>query len=814
MAQVNPLVFSMGRLGLKALEFLSKASVHVHGEENIPDGPVIFVANHFTRLETHLLATEFYRLTAKPVLSLAHHSLFTGVFGSYLEKVGAVSTKDPKRYKVIVRSLLSGDHSWLIFPEGIMVKDKKITENGELLLNGGEGVQRPPYTGAAALALRAEFYRQRMRHLSRTNSPLLSQHLDFFDLTSFEQVSEQETFLVPVNVSYYPIRSRVNGFEKLASFLVKDIPERALEELRTEGTMLLSGVDIDISFGKPLAVKQWLEQPRIKEDIVTPHHISPKQVLPSRPLMREIAKELTRAVMSSIYRNTMVNYDHLAGYILKYYPGRSLSFSDLAERVCLAAEMAVKMKSIRSHTALYKDQNGHCRDQLQQSLADFLEAAEQSGVVEIEGDTIHKKKLERTKPFNFHTIRSENPFQVIINEAEFLHPLTSRLRLMAWSPRWLNRLRIKPQSNILAELKLTTNQNGTKHNEPHVSPRLRILPQFSALHGTFKLVHLSDLHLTSPNGFRVQELLNKRAYGYLSWRLQRSGEHSGDVFAALLRDLKSTDPDHIVITGDLTHLGLPSEFKEVAQSLRSLGPPSQVTVIPGNHDTYVNTAWDRTFALWKDYMVSDAAHLDKGAGSDFQTIFPSLRIRNKTAIIGVSSARPTAPLLAVGSVGHLQLQKLEKILEETGRKRLFRVVLIHHPPGPNSVSWRKRLLDGEAFRSVLARHGAELILHGHAHRTLVAGLETVVGRAPSMGVPSATSRSRKHCRRARYHSYQLSRYEDGWKVLVTERGYSLSEDSFIEAGKTVLTLPLPNLMSTDGFVAGRETPLALSQLAS
>jgi len=809
MAQVNPLVFSMGRLGLKALERLSKASVHVHGEENIPDGPVIFAVNHFTRLETHLLATEFYRLTGKPVLSLAHHSLFTGVLGSYLEKVGAVSTKDPNRYKNMVRSLLSGDHPWLIFPEGIMVKDKKITENGELLINGGEGVQRPPYTGAAALALRAEFYRQRMRHLHRTNSPLLPKHLAFFDLTSIEQMSEQETFFVPVNVSYYPIRSRVNNFEKLVSYLAKDIPERVLEELRTEGTMLLSGVDMDISFGKPLAVKQWLEQPRIKEDIATPHHISPKQVLPSRPLMRGIAKELTREVMTSIYRNTMVNYDHLAAYILKYYPGRSLSFSDLAERFYLAAGMAVKMKSIHSHTGLHQEQNGHYWDQFQQSLADFLEAARQSGVVEIQGDTIHKKKLKRTEPINFHTIRSENPIQVIINEAEFLHPLTRRLRVIACSPRWLNRLRPKPQSSRLSELKLATNQNGTKHIEPRVSPRFRILPQLSALNGAFKLVHLSDLHLTSPNGFRVQEMLNKRAYGYLSWRLQRSAEHSNDLIAALLRDLKSTKPDHIVITGDLTHLGLPSEFKEVAQLLRTLGPPSKVTVIPGNHDTYVNTAWDRTFALWKVYMVSDAAHLDNGAGADFQTTFPSLRVRGKTAIIGVSTARPTAPLLAVGSVGQVQLQKLEKILEETGRKGMFRVVLIHHPPGPNSVSWRKRLTDGAPFRSVLAKHGAELVLHGHAHRTLVAGLETVVGRVPSIGVPSATSLSRKPCRRARYHIYQLSRNGDGWKVLATERGYSLSEDSFIEEGETVLTLPTLDLMSTDNFIAERETLLAL-----
>ena len=159
MADFSPLSNQGRRLGIKALERFSKASVHVHGTENIPDGVTIFAVNHFTRLETLLLFSEFHRLTGKPVMSLAHHGLFTGVLGAVLEKVGAVSTKDPNRYKIIIRSLLTGDHSWLIFPEGAMVKDKKIIENGELLINGAEGTRRPPQTGAAALALRAEFYR-------------------------------------------------------------------------------------------------------------------------------------------------------------------------------------------------------------------------------------------------------------------------------------------------------------------------------------------------------------------------------------------------------------------------------------------------------------------------------------------------------------------------------------------------------------------------------------------------------------------------------------------------------------------------------
>jgi 1-acyl-sn-glycerol-3-phosphate acyltransferase len=57
MADISRLVFSLSKLGIKALERLFKASVRVHGAENIPDGVSILAVNHFTRLETLILPT-------------------------------------------------------------------------------------------------------------------------------------------------------------------------------------------------------------------------------------------------------------------------------------------------------------------------------------------------------------------------------------------------------------------------------------------------------------------------------------------------------------------------------------------------------------------------------------------------------------------------------------------------------------------------------------------------------------------------------------------------------------------------------------
>ena len=99
---MNPFAYRTTGLAIKVLSRLSRASMSIHGQDNLPDGSIIFVVNHFTRIETLFLPYHIYQIThRKPVWSLADYSLFVGPLGIFLDKVGAVSTKNPDRDRTI-----------------------------------------------------------------------------------------------------------------------------------------------------------------------------------------------------------------------------------------------------------------------------------------------------------------------------------------------------------------------------------------------------------------------------------------------------------------------------------------------------------------------------------------------------------------------------------------------------------------------------------------------------------------------------------------------------------------------------------------
>jgi 1-acyl-sn-glycerol-3-phosphate acyltransferase len=86
---------------------LIQSDVRLHNHQAIKDDmAIIFVVNHFTRLETMLLPYIIHKHTGREVWSLAAAELFRGRVGQFLRSTGTVSTKDPDRDTIIVKTLL------------------------------------------------------------------------------------------------------------------------------------------------------------------------------------------------------------------------------------------------------------------------------------------------------------------------------------------------------------------------------------------------------------------------------------------------------------------------------------------------------------------------------------------------------------------------------------------------------------------------------------------------------------------------------------------------------------------------------------
>jgi 3',5'-cyclic AMP phosphodiesterase CpdA len=291
-----------------------------------------------------------------------------------------------------------------------------------------------------------------------------------------------------------------------------------------------------------------------------------------------------------------------------------------------------------------------------------------------------------------------------------------------------------------------------------------------------RIAHFSDVHALALDGVRPWSFLNKRVAGYINLRLNRREKHPVHLFRAIVADLNAHPVDEVVVTGDLTNLSLAPEFRLAREILDgiTLGP-AHVTFVPGNHDVYTLGAL-REKLFWQvlaPYAASDS-------GDKVQ--FPSLRVRGDVAIVGLSTALPSPPPLADGWLGRAQLAELEATLLRLEGK--FRVLLLHHPPYDNRHSILRGLRDRGALQKVLARVGAELVLHGHEHRDLRHELAGPRGAIPVIGVGSGTYNDARLDRRARYNVYTIT---DKRLVSVATRVHDAGSGGFAPYDQSTVT---------------------------
>ncbi len=133
-----------------------KLNSTVKGIENIQQqSSIIFTPNHFTRCETFIIPYLLNQISdIKFCRSLAFSSLFTSYLGKYLTNLQSISTSAPNRDETIIESLANGTSNWVIYPEGMMVKDRQRHATHNML-----ETKLSIKTGTAVMAIKAEHKR-------------------------------------------------------------------------------------------------------------------------------------------------------------------------------------------------------------------------------------------------------------------------------------------------------------------------------------------------------------------------------------------------------------------------------------------------------------------------------------------------------------------------------------------------------------------------------------------------------------------------------------------------------------------------------
>jgi 3',5'-cyclic AMP phosphodiesterase CpdA len=180
-----------------------------------------------------------------------------------------------------------------------------------------------------------------------------------------------------------------------------------------------------------------------------------------------------------------------------------------------------------------------------------------------------------------------------------------------------------------------------------------------------KIVHLSDLHCTSP--LFVSQ-----------W---------GDAVVSYLEEAR---PDLTVVTGDLTMDGRRDEYRRALLFLARLRTRS-LLVVPGNHDTRNG-----------GYLRFEEV---------FGTRFPTYT--DETVVIcGVDSSQPD---LDVGHVGRSTLAQMADMMSIPGRTR---ILAVHHHlvPIPGDDPENPIPDNAEEVLKLCSDAGVDIVLAGHGHR--------------------------------------------------------------------------------------------------
>ena len=460
---INPRHHALTRWLVRRLHRHCGVRLRLHGlRTQFAHGGGIIVANHFTRLETFVIPYVLYREAHVLVRVLADPMFFTHQrVGHYLLSIGGLPTTYPHKYEAIARDILHGGW-WLIFPEGSMIKDRKVLDRGRLQVRDATGSgRRPPHSGAARIALTVQRYQAAVRHALRTGEALerlcTTLGLHHLSPTHLQALAQRPAAIVPLNVTYYPLNPQAtlltSWLTRLVSALMHaDLRARLVEELTVEGSMLLNGVDMDMRLGAPLgcAADRQPDDPggivpeslafwqrgleRLRSWRPAPRTLVLRECWGAwaRQRQRRRARQMTRRYMHAVYGHTTINLDHLlSGLLLLQVPHQHrIGVTALKRRVYMVLQTLRADPTLHWHADLTNPELQHrlLTAQRHPGVDSFAQRAVAHHLLTCTETAWEVARERLTTAWPVGAVRLQNFMQVCANEIEPLPAVRRALR--------------------------------------------------------------------------------------------------------------------------------------------------------------------------------------------------------------------------------------------------------------------------------------------------------------------------------------------------------------------------------------------------
>jgi 3',5'-cyclic AMP phosphodiesterase CpdA len=227
-----------------------------------------------------------------------------------------------------------------------------------------------------------------------------------------------------------------------------------------------------------------------------------------------------------------------------------------------------------------------------------------------------------------------------------------------------------------------------------------------------RIAHLSDVHMlgaapSEPRGswsFRHRFLSLGRPLDPAARRRR---------LALALAHARSAGADRIVISGDLTEVGLRTEFVALGESLHESGfAPDCVTLVPGNHDLYSSPeAWH--WAIHGPLAAFAATSATETVGRIIEC--------GSARLLPVDATFHQPMTRSAGALSRETLDAIERCASDPGLADMPLIVVQHHPPFPRGTGvwrWIDGLAGAHRMMAILREFRHLCVMHGHLH-TLV-----------------------------------------------------------------------------------------------